>query len=75
MQILKKVKRVKVKTPRCCTINDVEAIYIMPITPPVYIHQGPFGSATKFSPFTIIKNTKNRIKKIVPITKFKSEVA
>ena len=69
------LKSVKVKTPRCCTISDVEAIYITPITPPVYIHQGPFGSATKCSPLKIIKNIKKNIKNIVPITKFKSDVA
>jgi len=46
-----------------------------PIVPPVYIHHGPAGSGTTSDRFTKTPIERKITKKVVPIMKFRKDVA
>jgi hypothetical protein len=54
---------------------DVNAIYITPIVPPVYIHQGPDGNEINSARLKMTPIVKKITKKVVPIMKLSHEVA
>jgi hypothetical protein len=53
---------------------DVNAMYITPITPPVYIHQGPAGNGESSVDPKIINSARKISRNVVPIMKFNKEV-